>query len=112
MPMPDKSPIDRLIPPHGGHLVHLLVSPERADALRNESREWPSWELTPRQICDLELLLTGGFSPLTGFMSRADYESVCSSMRLANGLLWPMPITLDVPESFAHAITGSATVAL
>ena len=66
-----------------------------------------------RQLCDLELLLSGGFSPLRGFMNKADYEGVCSNMRLASGVLWPMPITLDVTEEFAKTLKpGSSQVAL
>jgi sulfate adenylyltransferase len=102
-----------LIAPHGGELVDLIVSSEKATELKSHSREWPSWDLTARQICDLELLLSGGFSPLRGFMNRADYEGVCSNMRLASGLLWPMPITLDVKEEFAKTLKpGSSKVAL
>jgi sulfate adenylyltransferase len=102
-----------LIAPHGGELVQLIVQPDRAAELKSHSKDWPSWDLTPRQLCDLELLLTGGFSPLRGFMSRADYESVCQNMRLTNGTLWPMPITLDVTEEFAKKLTpGSSQVAL
>ena len=58
---------DNLNPPHGGVLIDLMAAPERRDELRHGSREWPSWDLTPRQLCDLELLLSGGFSPLSGF---------------------------------------------
>ncbi len=101
-----------LIPPHGGELVNLIVQPDAAQELKNRSREWPSWDLNPRQLCDLELLLGGGFSPLRGFMTRADYEGVCSNMRLASGLLWPMPITLDVSEDFAKSIKPGSSVAL
>ena len=102
-----------LIPPHGGELVQLIAQPERAAELKSHSKEWPSWDLTGRQLCDLELLLTGGFSPLRGFMTRADYEGVCHNMRLASGTLWPMPITLDVTEEFAKKLTpGSSRVAL
>ena len=85
-----------LIPPHGGELVQLIAQPERIAELKAHSKEWPSWDLTARQLCDLELLLSGGFSPLRGFMTRADYEGVCHKMRLADGTLWPMPVTLDV----------------
>ena len=103
---------DHLIPPHGGALVNLIVSPERAAELKAHSREWPSWDLTPRQLCDAELLLSGGFSPLHGFMSRADYERTCSEMRLANGTIWPIPIVLDVPEAFAKSNGVGKTIAL
>jgi sulfate adenylyltransferase len=102
-----------LIAPHGGELVNLSVSTERAAELKNHSREWPSWDLSPRQICDLELLLSGGFSPLHGFMTRPDYDGVCHSMKLASGVLWPMPITLDVTEQFAKSLKpGTSKVAL
>jgi len=81
--------------------------------MKSNSREWPSWDLSPRQVCDLELLMSGGFSPLRGFMTRADYEGVCQDMRLADGLLWPMPITLDVTVDFAAKLRpGSSQVAL
>lgn len=105
-------PPDHLTSPYGGELVKLMVPPERAGELQAESRDWPSWELTPRQLCDLELLLNGGFSPLRGFMSRADYESTCAQMRLADGTIWPMPITLDVSDEFARSIGPGASVAL
>ena len=102
-----------LIPAHGGELVQLIASAERSGELKAHSREWPSWDLSARQLCDLELLLSGGFSPLRGFMGRRDYEGVCHEMHLASGILWPMPITLDVTEEFAKKLTpGSSKVAL
>jgi sulfate adenylyltransferase len=102
-----------LIPPHGGELVDLIAKPERASELKSHSREWPSWDLSARQLCDLELLISGGFSPLRGFMTRKDYEGVCHDMRLASGLIWPMPVTLDVTEEFARSLKpGSSKVAL
>jgi sulfate adenylyltransferase len=103
---------DRLNPPHGGELVNVIVSPERASELQMISREWPSWDLTPRQICDLELLLNGGFSPLRGFMSRADYESTCARMRLSDGRIWPIPVVLDVSDEFAGSIGPGSSIAL
>jgi len=103
---------DRLTAPHGGKLVELLVDTDRAAELKGVSRDWPSWDLTPRQRCDLELLVTGAFSPLTGFMTRADYEAVCGSMRLTDGTLWPIPITLDVSEDFAARLATMPTIAL
>jgi len=102
-----------LIPAHGGELIQLIAQPERITELKAHSKEWPSWDLTGRQLCDLELLLTGGFSPLRGFMTRPDYEGVCHNMRLASGILWPMPVTLDVTEEFAKKLTaGTSRVAL
>ncbi len=102
-----------LIPPHGGELAQLIATQERSAELKAQSKDWPSWDLTPRQLCDLELLLSGGFSPLRGFMRRADYERVCHNMLLTSGVLWPMPITLDVPEDFAKKLTpGSSKIAL
>ena len=101
----------RLTSPHGGALINLLVDSERKGTLQAASRTWLSWDLSPRQLCDLELLLNGAFSPLRGFMTRADYESVCASMRLANGTLWPMPITLDVSEELAQKLGAGASIA-
>jgi sulfate adenylyltransferase len=104
---------NHLIAPHGGELIQLQVPAERAAELKAHSKDWPSWDLTARQLCDLELLMSGGFSPLRGFLNRADYEGVCKNMRLANGTLWPMPITLDVTEDFAKKLTaGSSKIAL
>lgn len=103
---------DHLIAPHGGTLIDLLVDAERVDQLKDASRDWESWDLTARQLCDLELLLSGGFSPLTGFMTQADYEGVCSSMRLADGTIWPIPVTLDVSEELADTLRAGSTLAL
>ena len=101
-----------LIRPHGGDLVVLFVDDQRAEELKQASQDWPSWDLTPRQICDLELVLVGGFSPLKGFMGRQDYESVCKSMRLADGTLWPIPITLDVSDELAEKLKAGSSLAL
>jgi sulfate adenylyltransferase len=101
-----------LNPPHGGTLVDLLVSEARAAELKNESAAWPSWDLTPRQLCDLELLLNGGFSPLEGFLGQADYDAVCSSMRLADGTVWSIPVVLDVPEETAAGLREGTSLAL
>ncbi|MFC1575183.1 bifunctional sulfate adenylyltransferase/adenylylsulfate kinase [Gemmatimonadota bacterium] len=101
-----------LIRPHGGELKELLVDQRRGDELREASRDWPSWDLTDRQMRDLELLLNGGFSPLTGFMNKADYEAVRDRMRLADGTLWPIPVVLDLTEEFAETLTEGQQVAL
>lgn len=103
---------DHLISPHGGTLVNLIVDEDRAEQLKTESRDWPSHDLTGRQLCDLELLLNGGFSPLTGFLARADYDRVCADMRLADGKLWPIPITLDVSEELAETLGPGSNLAL
>jgi sulfate adenylyltransferase len=103
---------DGLVEPHGGHLVDLIIEPEQAQKLKDESRDWPSWDLTPRQICDLELLLNGGFSPLRGFMTQAEYDGVTSSMRLPDGVVWPIPVTLDVSEEFTSEISPGSPIAL
>lgn len=103
---------DHLAVPHGGELVDLVVSSEQATELKRESKHWKSWDLSPRQLCDLELLVNGGFSPLRGFMRRNDYESVCSSMTLTNGQIWSIPIVLDVPTEFAENLKPDQPVAL
>ena len=90
-----------------------LFAPEEAQiALKKHAATLPSWDLKPRQICDLDLLLNRGFYPLTGFLSEADYDAVLSDMRLADGSLWPMPITLDVSHDFAAQVSHGDEIAL
>jgi len=89
---------DFFIKPHGGRLVDLRVSPDKAEALKADSQQYLSLTLTQRQVCDLELLMNGAFSPLAGFMNQADYDSVVDDVRLADGTVWPVPIVLDVDE--------------
>ncbi len=101
-----------LVVPHGGSLISRLVTDERAQELRDVSLELPSWALTRRQICDLECIVNGAFSPLEGYMSRADYESVLENSTLEGGLVWPIPIVLDVGAGFAEKIEPGNTVAL
>ncbi|PRX37592.1 sulfate adenylyltransferase [Meinhardsimonia xiamenensis] len=90
----------------------LYVSWDSAQKLKMEAAGLASWDLTPRQICDLELLMNGGFFPLKGFLGEDDYESVVETMRLADGTLWPIPITLDVSEEFAKSIELGQDIAL
>lgn len=73
-------------------------------ALKREAYNYTYWQLNERQICDVEMLLNGGFAPLRGFLGEQDYNSVLTDMRLADGSLWPIPITLDVTEAFAGGL--------
>ncbi|SDJ59980.1 sulfate adenylyltransferase [Aliiruegeria lutimaris] len=93
-------------------ISELYVSYESSQKLKVEAADLVSWDLTPRQICDLELLMNGGFSPLKGFLSEEDYNGVVENMRLADGSLWPMPITLDVSQGFADKIEPGQDIAL
>ncbi|MFV0335254.1 MAG: bifunctional sulfate adenylyltransferase/adenylylsulfate kinase [Tropicimonas sp.] len=93
-------------------IPELYVSWESAQKLKAEAGDLPSWDLGPRQVCDLELLMNGGFFPLTGFLGKTDYDSVVENMRLADGTLWPMPITLDVSEKFAETVEPGQDIAL
>jgi sulfate adenylyltransferase len=93
-------------------IPELYVSYESAQKLKVEAGDLPSWDLTPRQICDVELLMNGGFNPLKGFLGQEDYDGVVENMRLADGTLWPMPITLDVGEKFAEGIKEGQDIAL
>ena len=102
---------DRVLP-HGGALVHLIVDDGRAADLREASRDMASITLTSRQVSDLEMLMNGAYSPLTGFMGRADYESVLDRMRLADGTFWPLPVVLDVPQEVAARLSPGDPVAL
>ena len=92
------------VEPHGGTLIDLLVDEEKAALLKDIAMSLPDVTLNDRQLCDLELLATGAFSPLTGFMTRTDYESVLDRKRLQSGILWPIPICLDVSDTLAHTL--------
>jgi sulfate adenylyltransferase len=93
-------------------IPELYVSFDSAQKLKHEAGALPSWDLTARQVCDLELLMNGGFYPLKGFMTEADYDGVVDNMRLADGALFPMPINLDVSEKFAEGIEPGQDIAL
>ncbi|MEC7764366.1 MAG: bifunctional sulfate adenylyltransferase/adenylylsulfate kinase [Pseudomonadota bacterium] len=93
-------------------IPELYVSYESAQKLKVEAADLVSWDLTPRQICDLELLMNGGFNPLKGFLSEEDYNGVVENMRTADGTLWPIPITLDVSEEFAANLEEGQDIAL
>ena len=103
---------EHLIAPHGGKLCNLVADEDRAEALKSASGDFLSITLNQRQLCDLELLLCGGFSPLSGFMGQADYEAVIKTMRLQDGSLWPLPVTLDVSAAQAEKIAPGQQLAL
>ena len=93
----------KLISPYGGELIDLFVQGSERSELLEKAASYPDIQLTPRQMFDLELLAVGAFSPLNRFMGRADYLGVLNSMKLDNGMIWPIPITLainreDLPE--------------
>jgi sulfate adenylyltransferase len=97
---------------HGGALKDLYLNKTAAAEEKLAARDYKSWDLTERQLCDLELLLNGAFSPLEGFMTRREYDRVVDEMRLLSGLLWPIPITLDVSAKFAESLKEGESIAL
>jgi sulfate adenylyltransferase len=98
--------------PHGGVLKNLYLDEAGAKQEKARARDLPSWDLNMRQLCDIEMLLNGAFSPLEGFLDEADYDRVLAEMRLRSGVLWPMPITLDVTEKFAEKLNVGDSIAL
>jgi len=110
-----------LSPPHGAaELADLMVTEKRRRELEHDIATGAiahTWTLTPRQACDLELLMTGGFTPLRGFMDALTYASVLAETRLPktadhDSVVWPMPITLDVPGTLAPELAPGARLAL
>ncbi len=97
---------------HGGRLKELLVDEKRAEFLREMSLSLPDIVLNERQICDFELIANGSFSPLEGFMKKKDYEAVLEEMRLSDGILWPIPICLDVSEEDVQRLRKKEAVCL
>ncbi len=98
--------------PHGGELKNLYLDEAGVKTEQQAARDYVSWDLTPRQACDLELLLNGAFSPLEGFLTQSEYDAVLTTMRLPSGVLWPMPITLDVSQEFADQVEPGQAIAL
>jgi sulfate adenylyltransferase len=95
---------------HGGTLLNLYCDSHQLAAEKTKARL--TWTLNQRQLCDVEMLLNGAFSPLTGFLNQRDYNSVLQSLRLADGTLWPIPINLDVNTAFADSLSFGDVVAL
>ncbi|UCD74225.1 MAG: sulfate adenylyltransferase [Phycisphaerales bacterium] len=103
-----------LIPPHGGTLVNRLVDSARGAELTALSGDLPAITLSAKQACDLEMIAIGAFSPLTGFVGRADFQSICTNMRLAGygGVIWPIPITLAVDDHTKASLQEGSKAAL
>lgn len=104
--------MDSLITPYGGELKSLIASPERIAEIKQEALNMASLDLSWKQICELELLLNGALSPLSGYMTQAERHSVLSSMKLPDGLFWPRPVMLSVSEKVAQKLAVGQTVAL
>jgi len=104
--------LSQLIVPHGGELQDKFLSENELKTWKTQLETMPSWYLNERQFCDTKLILSGGFSPLTGFLSKADYHAVLNDMQLTNGLLWPIPINLDVSHDFAAQIEPNTPISL
>ena len=104
--------MNNLIEPYGGRLVDLLATPERAETLKQEAFGLPSLDLDWRQLCDLEMLMNGAYSPLTGYMTRAQCDKVEASMRLDDGSFWPVPISIGSTQKAAAALKVGDRVAL
>lgn len=103
---------DGLIAPHGGELVINLAGEQERAALNERARSLPQLQVSPRQLADLEMLAIGAYSPLGGFMNRADYLGVVNDMHLTNGLPWSIPITFSISSERATTLREGAQVAL
>ncbi len=98
--------------PHGDILKQLYLTESAAEQEKLRARDYRSWDLTARQLCDIELILNGAFSPLDGFLTEAEYKGVVREMRLPSGVLWPIPVTLDVSVEFARDTSKGEHIAL
>ncbi|HMM47210.1 MAG TPA: adenylyl-sulfate kinase [Thiobacillaceae bacterium] len=103
--------VNQLIAPYGGTLVNL-IDPARTEALKQEALSLPSLDLDWRQQCELEMLMTGAYSPLTGFMTRAECERVETRRELEDGTFWPLPVTLSCDAKAADSLEPGDRVAL
>jgi sulfate adenylyltransferase len=103
---------EQLVPPHGGTLVNREVTGAEADALAERARSLPALRLDDRALSDLEMLAVGAFSPLTGFMSKKQYDGVVREMHLPEGLPWSMPITLAASREEAASLKDGQQITL
>ncbi|MEM7250937.1 MAG: adenylyl-sulfate kinase [Pseudomonadota bacterium] len=93
-------------------MSHRYLSDVERKEAAEAAREYPSWDLAPQQLCDLELLMNGAFAPLSGFLSEENFTSVIDRWQLADGSEWPIPVTLDVSQTFADTLSPGSRVAL
>jgi sulfate adenylyltransferase len=100
------------IAPHGGELVNRIATPEQREEFLSKAEFLPRVQLDERAVSDVEMIAIGAFSPLTGFMNQEDYDRVVTEMRLANGLVWSMPITLSVAEEVASSLKEGGLIRL
>lgn len=101
-----------LITPHGGKLVNRVLEGEAAKSATAAAGSYKSVTLSPREQFDLEMIAIGAFSPLSGFMGKADFERVCKDLRLANGTVWPIPVTFCPSDDVAAGIKEGDKLAL
>ena len=101
-----------LIPPHGGAMVNRILDSSAAGRAEDEAASLPAITLSAKQACDLEMIAIGAFSPLTGFVKQSDFRSVCGDMRLADGTVWPIPITLAVDDQVKGTLRIGGRAAL
>lgn len=104
--------MSKLVPPHGGKLTPVLLPKEQRDQALAKAKTLPVVRMSSRETSDLLMVGMGAFSPLTGFMNKADYESVVSTKHLSKGLAWPIPITLSVTKEQAQSLKEGMEVAL
>lgn len=104
--------IDELILPHGGRLLLNMAEETEREELQERAKSLVQFPVGSRQLADLEMLAIGAYSPLTGFMNRADYLGVVNDMHLSSGLPWSVPITLSTSQSQADTLTIGSQVAL
>src|SRR5882724_975668 len=102
----------KLIKPHGSSLINRDVKGLERERLIEAAGDMPALRLNAREISDLEMIATGAYSPLEGFMDRTDYGAVCANMRLASGVAWPIPVTLSITNGQASSIRQFQDVAL
>src|SRR5512135_1178653 len=105
--------MSKLVRPHGGgELKPLLLTGDALAAEKKHAQTLPKVKMSSRETGDVIMMGIGGFTPLSGFMTRADWEGVCDGMKMANGLFWPIPITLSTDQVTADGIKTGQEVAL